>query len=120
MNTRHLLPAVAACLLIAGCQTHAPQPREFVVSLTSAVSVSFTGHLTVDGKDQAISGNTPAVYKIVAHNVAVHMNQGPENGLLTAEVRVGPHTDAPVFVTASDGPNTSGHGTTKPHGGWYW
>ena len=120
MNTRSLLPALAASLLIAGCQTHAPQPREFVVSLTSATTVRFTGHLQVDGKEQAISGNTPAEYKIVAHNVSICVNQGPENGLLTAEVRVGAQTDAPILVTASGGPNTSAQGTTKPHFGWYW
>ncbi len=121
MNNRLLLlPIVATALVVSGCQSHSRSSREFVVSLTSATPVSFTGHLKVDGKLQAVSGTTPAEYKIPAHSLSCDLVQGPENGLLTVEIRTGTTSDHLDLVASTGGPNTPVTGTIPSTTGWYW
>lgn len=121
MNNRLLLlPIAATALVVSGCQTHSRSSHEFVVSLTSATPVSFTGHLKVDGKVQAVSGTTPAEYTIPAHSLSCELVQGPENGLLTVEIRKGTHSDNLDLVAATGGPNTTVKGTLPSTTGWYW
>ena len=121
MNNRLLLlPIVATAFVVSGCQSHSRSSREFVVSLTSATPVSFTGHLKVDGKVQAVSGTTPAEYTIPAHSLSCDLVQGPENGLLTVEIRTGTTSDHLDLVASTGGPNTPVKGTLPSTTGWYW
>lgn len=104
----------------AGCQSRPTQPTEFVISVTSSTPVTFSGHLRVDGKEQAVSGTTPAEYKVSGQRVACQLVQGPENGLLTVQIRLGIQEDAAEFVASSGGPNTGLHGTVNPNNSWQW
>lgn len=119
MKTQLTLMTLAGGLLLAGCQSH-PQSREFTLTLTSAMPVSFAGNLRVDGRDQAISGMTPAEYRVTGQQIQWEVRQGPENGLLTAQVRIGENTDALALVTASTGPNTEARGVIRRDHGWSW
>ena len=105
---------------MSGCQSRPPQQHTFVVTLSSATPVNFNGHLTLDGKDQPISGTTPAEFKVLGQTISCELQQGPQNGFLTVEVRQGEHTDAPLIVAASNGPGSTAHGEMKPDHGWYW
>jgi len=102
--------ATLAALLVSGCQTNRTAPREIVVSVTSATPVSFSGHFQADGKDQAVSGMTPAEFKIVASRLDCNLRQGPENGTMTIEVRTDTNSEHFALVTASTGPNTDARG----------
>lgn len=119
MNPHLLIPAVGLALILAGCQSHPTQPSTLVVNLTSATPVSFSGHLKVDGKDQSVSGTTPAEYKVTGKSVTVDLRQGPEDGLLTAQVRIEGDSAELQLVTASNGPNTDVRGALQLARPWY-
>lgn len=122
MKSLLLIPVIAAALAAAGCQSHSKHSkpsRAFVVTLSSATPVSFSGHLKVDGKDQSISGTTPAEYKIAAQSISCDLVQGPESGLLTVQVRIDGNPDALELVTASSGPNTAARASFSKGRPWY-
>lgn len=103
-----------------GCQTRPQRPTEFVIAVTSSTPVTFSGNLRVDGKEQSVSGTTPATYKVSGQRVDCHLVQGPENGLLTVQIRLGIQEDAAEFVASSGGPNTDLHGSVNPNSSWQW
>jgi hypothetical protein len=110
MKSRILsLMTMVGALLAAGCQTRAPQ--EVVIQLTSATSVSYSGTVTVDGKQQEISGRTPTELRYQASRIDCQVKQGTENGTLTIEVMFPEQPDALESVTASTGPNTLASGS---------
>lgn len=114
------LVLVAGILAGPGCQTRPQRPTEFVIEVSSSTPVTFSGHLRVDGKDQSISGTTPANYRVSGQRVDCHLVQGPENGLLTIQIRLGVQEDAAEFVASSGGPNTDLHGSVNPNSSWEW
>jgi len=105
---------------LAGCQSRTPGTREYVLILTSATPVTFTGSLRVDGKDQPVSGTTPAEYQLVAGRIDCKLTQGPENGLLTVQIRPEPNPDSVETVLSSQGPNTPLRGSARVHDFWSW
>lgn len=115
-----LLLLLTGILAGTGCQTHPKRPTEFVIEVSSSTPVTFSGHLSVDGKDQSVSGTTPAMYKVSGQRVDCHLVQGPENGLLTVQIRLGIQEDAAEFVASSGGPNTALHGSVNPNSSWEW
>ncbi len=109
MNLRILIPSAAILLLAAGCQTKAPQ-REIVLSLTSALPVSYSGIVVVDGKKETVSGRTPAELRFTAREVQCEITQGGENGLLTIEAKAVDLPQRVEMVTGTTGPNTTAQG----------
>jgi len=120
MRLRPLAVPALALLLLTGCQSHGPQTREYVLILTSATPVSFSGTLRVDGRSQPVSGTTPAQYQLAATRIDCDLTQGPENGLLTVQIRPQPNPDSVESVYSSKGPNTRLHGTAKVRDIWAW
>lgn len=109
MNARLLLVPALAGVLLVGCQTRTPA-REVVLQLTSALPVSFSGVVEVDGKPETVSGRTPAELRYTGHTVNCQIEQGPENGLLTIEVKSVDVPQRVEMVTATTGPKTVAKG----------
>ena len=89
-----------------GCQTRVSCCQEVSLTLTSALPVSYSGVVLVDGKEQSVQGKTPAVLKFQGHRLECRLKQGPEQGLLTAELRGKGLPKQAERVTASNGPGT--------------
>ncbi|MBX3733595.1 MAG: hypothetical protein KF791_13495 [Verrucomicrobiae bacterium] len=119
MKARLACLPLLAVVLWTGCQT-TPAKREYVVILTSATPVSYSGTLRLDNRDQVVSGMTPATYTLSANRIACDLRQGPENGLLTAQIRMAPDLESQEFVTSALGPNTELKGSVNPDSFWSW
>ncbi|MBN8247840.1 MAG: hypothetical protein J0L84_10395 [Verrucomicrobia bacterium] len=120
MVFRQLAAPLLAIVLLAGCQSSGTGTRDYVLLLTSATPVTFSGKIRVDGKEQAVSGTTPAEYRLAGGRIDYHLTQGPENGLLTVQIRTQPDADSVESVSSSTGPNTALQGTSKIRDIWAW
>ena len=106
MNLRLILPLCAVAILaVSGCQTKAP--TEYVLQLTSATPVGYSGVILADGKRQEIQGKTPATMRVSAKDISWKIQQGAENGTLTLEVKDSKRPERIETVVASTGPNTA-------------
>jgi len=114
MNFRIATLPLLTALLAAGCQTQATK-RGVVVSLSSAMPVSYSGVIRADGQEHAVSGTTPATLTYKAHRVDCRIQQGPEVGMLTIEVKALELPERNEMVTASTGPNTVAKGGASFH-----
>ncbi|MCW5558371.1 MAG: hypothetical protein KIT22_11140 [Verrucomicrobiae bacterium] len=121
MNTRTTAASLLLALAtLAGCQSHGPRTREYTLILSSALPVTFTGTLRVDGKEQPVSGTTPAEYPLVAERIDCELVQGPEPGLLTVQIRQQGDPEFTQTVLSSQGPNSPLRGTARTHDFWAW
>ena len=106
MNLRTILPLCAVAILaLSGCQTKAP--TEYVLQLTSATPVGYSGVILVDGKRQEIQGKTPGEIRVTAKDLSWKIRQGTEDGTLTLEVKDVKRPERIETVVASTGPNTA-------------
>ena len=106
MNLRPTLPLCAVAILAAsGCQTQAP--TEYVLQLTSATPVGYSGVLIADGKRQEIQGKTPGEFRVTAKDLSWKIRQGTEDGTLTLEVKEVKRPERIETVVASTGPNSA-------------
>ncbi|MFM7215445.1 MAG: hypothetical protein ACKO3H_11275 [Verrucomicrobiota bacterium] len=106
MNLRPILPLCAVAILAAsGCQTQAP--TEYVLQLTSATPVGYSGVLIADGKRQEIQGKTPGEFRVTAKDLSWKIRQSTEQGTLTLEVKDVKRPERIETVVASTGPNSA-------------
>lgn len=106
MNFSLILPLCAVAILAAsGCQTQAP--TEYVLQLTSATPVGYSGVLIADGKRQEIQGKTPGEFRVTAKDLSWKIRQGTEGGTLTLEVKDVKRPERIETVVASTGPNSA-------------